>query len=83
MKQYKSLKKKEYDFTNLLPLATSPKLKEIYDKIVHEDEPDVRDAWLEKFVETTQCPNCSAKLSLNKRTGVVKCDENCGFEIRL
>ncbi|MCK5561810.1 MAG: rhomboid family intramembrane serine protease [Thermoplasmata archaeon] len=66
------------DLSQLKPLATDNKLKDIYIKIKNEDKPEIRNVWIEEFLTQAKCPNCGAKL-IAKR-GRVRC--KCGFRLR-
>ena len=63
------------DFSNLRNLATTPKLKEMLNRIEIETVPQVRNIWLEHFLEKTICPKC--KNPLNHFDGKIWC-EHCG-----
>jgi membrane associated rhomboid family serine protease len=66
------------DLDELKKLAATNELHELFLKFEKEDEPDIRRAWLEKFVESAKCPKCKSKLELKGRR--IKC--NCGYNIR-
>ena len=67
------------NFSNLNELATTPELKDMLKRIENETVPQVRDIWLEHFIEKTKCPKCGKTLSrFNKE---ISC-ENCGFKIK-
>jgi membrane associated rhomboid family serine protease len=65
------------DFSNLKKLATSPELKEELKSIEKETVPQVRDVWLEHFLDKTKCPKCGK--SLNHFDKKIWC-ENCDFK---
>ncbi len=65
---------------SLESLAITQKQKEIFKKIKEADLPDVKEAWLSKFLEITKCPRCNGKLI--KEEGVIKCSD-CDFFIKL
>jgi len=72
-------KPKRFDYSNLRSLATTPELRDILRKIESETVPQVRDIWLEHFIEKTRCPRCGEPLyHLNRR---IWC-EKCGFKIK-
>jgi len=71
-----SQKPSKQDFSELRKLATTSKLKEMLKKIEIETVTQVRDVWLEHFLEKTVCPKC--KNPLNNLDGKVWCDQ-CGF----
>ena len=66
------------DFEALEQLAITDDLKNMLEKIKSEDEPDVRDAWLEHFLKKAQCPQCGKKPAGKGRT--LSCE--CGFKLR-
>ena len=74
---YNPPKTPKIDFSNLKKLATSPELKEELKSIEGETVPQVRDVWLEHFLEKTKCPKCGK--SLNHFDKKIWC-ENCGFK---
>jgi len=57
-------------------LATTPLLKEMLGKIKREDEPEIRDAWVEEFFHKASCPQCSGPLNFTGRS--VEC-RNCDY----
>lgn len=64
------------NISNLKQLADTPELKEMLKKIENETVPQVRDIWLEHFLDKTICPKCKENLShFNKN---IWC-EKCGF----
>jgi len=73
---YATPKTSEVDFSNLRKIAATPELKEMLNRVEKETVPQVRDIWLEHFLEKTICPKC--KNPLNHFDGKVWC-ENCGF----
>jgi len=67
------------NLSSLKPLATTPELKDMLKKIESESVPQVRDIWLEHFVEKAVCPKCGDKLfHLNHK---IWCDK-CGFKTK-
>jgi membrane associated rhomboid family serine protease len=74
---YNPPKTPKIDFSNLKKLATSPELKEELKSIERETVPQVRDVWLEHFLEKTKCPKCGK--SLNHFDKKIWC-ENCDFK---
>ncbi len=50
----------------LRKLATTPELKAMLTMIENEEIPDVRSAWIEKFVSVAKCPVCGAPLKSRK-----------------
>lgn len=69
---------KKIDFSTLEPLAKTGNQMRMLANIKKEDEPDVRDAWLEHFLTKVQCPECGKKMQIAGRK--VKCE--CGFEVK-
>ena len=64
------------DISSLKKYATTPELKEMLKRIENETVPQVRDVWLEHFLEKTICPKC--KKPLNHFDGKIWC-EYCNF----
>jgi membrane associated rhomboid family serine protease len=63
--------------SNLRKLATTKELNEMLDRIEKETVPQVREIWLDHFLEKTMCPQCKRTLShFDKK---IWC-ENCGFK---
>jgi len=75
---YNSPKLKKIDFSVLRKLATTPNLKEELKRIENETVPQVRDVWLEHFLERAKCPKCNKPL--NHFDGKTWC-EDCGLKI--
>ena len=46
----------------LRPLATTPELSSILDRVSREDVPQARDLWLDHFFEKARCPICGKSL---------------------
>lgn len=76
---YTPMKPRTINFSNLQKLATTPELKEMLKKIEDETVPQVRDIWLEHFLENAVCPKC--KNPLSHFDGKTWC-ETCGFKTR-
>lgn len=74
---YSPPKKGKTDFSNLRKLATTQELNEMLDRIEKETVPQVKDIWLDHFLEKAICPQC--KHTLNHLDGKIWC-ENCGFK---
>jgi membrane associated rhomboid family serine protease len=65
------------NFSKLETLATTPELKEMLLRIKQETVPQVRDIWLEHFLEKTKCPLCNS--ILNHFNGKIWC-EHCTYK---
>lgn len=68
-----------YDFTKLAPLATTPELTQLLDRIKNETVSQVQDVWLEHFLEKAHCPKCDGQLKHFNRK--IWCD-NCSYSIK-
>jgi hypothetical protein len=66
------------DFEFLEEQAKSYRQKELLDKIKKENEPEIRQLWLQEFVGTIKCPECGKKLQVKPH--VAKC--SCGFKMK-
>ncbi len=66
------------DFEQLERFATNYKLKDIVERIKKEDEPEVRNVWLEEFMKNIKCPDCGKKLMVKPH--LAKCE--CGFKVK-
>jgi membrane associated rhomboid family serine protease len=64
------------DFSSLRELATTPELRDILKRIEQETVPQVRDVWLEHFLEKAVCPTCGQPLK--HFNGKIWCDK-CGY----
>ncbi len=60
-------------------LATTEELKDILQDIKAENVPEVRDAWIDHFLQKASCPRCRGPLQ--RRGRVVESD--CGWQRRL
>ncbi len=60
-------KKKKINYSTLRKLAITPELRETLSRIENETVLQVRDIWLEHFLEKTTCPICSKPLSHSSR----------------
>jgi len=67
-------KKKKINFSDLRKLAITPKLKEMLNRIENETVLQVRDIWLEHFLEKTTCPICGKPLNHFNRK--IWCEDN-------
>jgi len=71
---------KEIDYSKLNNLANTTKQKEILTKIEKENVPQVRDIWLNYFIEKAECPRCKNKLKqINNQIICEKCGYNTNF----
>jgi membrane associated rhomboid family serine protease/Zn finger protein HypA/HybF involved in hydrogenase expression len=74
---YTQQKSKKINFVNLEKLAETKEQKEMLKRIESETVPQVRDIWLEHFLEKAKCPKC--KKTLNSFEGKIWC-EGCDFK---
>ncbi len=72
-------KPSKINFSSLRALATTPELNDMLNRIEKETVPQVRDIWLEHFIEKTRCPKCGK--TLNHLNNEIWC-QNCGFKTR-
>lgn len=63
----------------LRPLATAPDLVSILAEAERADLPEIREAWIEKFVAAARCPKCGGPL----RRGLAGLSSDCGWKGRL
>ena len=63
--------------SNLEKLAENKEMKEILKRIESETLPQVRDIWIDHFLEKSRCPRCKKPLNFFDRK--IWC-ENCGFK---
>jgi membrane associated rhomboid family serine protease len=63
----------------LEPLATTAELKEMLAKMKAEKIPEVREAWVETFLEHARCPRCGKRLW----EWMGKAISECGWKLRL
>jgi membrane associated rhomboid family serine protease len=61
----------------LEPLATTPELRDMLERIRTEDDAEVRKAWLQHFYSRARCPRCNG--GLGKKRRYLQC-ENCGWK---
>lgn len=72
---YTQQKPSKIDFSELKKLATTRELKEMLVKIKDENVPQVREIWLEHFLEKTICPKCGSPLNhFDEKIWCEKCD---------
>jgi membrane associated rhomboid family serine protease len=65
---------KKINFSNLKKLANTNELKDLLNQIEKENVTEVRDAWLDHFLEKVNCPKCGKKL--NHSNNKIWCEEN-------
>lgn len=70
---------KAISFASWRSLATTPELRSILEEAQRADLPEIRDAWLEKFVKAMRCPRCGGPV---KRT-LGRLSSPCGWKVRL
>ncbi len=66
--------KKKINFSTLRKLAITPELRETLNRIENETVMQVRDVWLEHFLEKTTCPICGKPMSHSRRK--IWCEDN-------
>ncbi len=49
---------RKMSFESMRALATTPELRSILEETERADLPEIRDAWVEKFVKALRCPQC-------------------------
>lgn len=76
---FQSPKMRKIKFSNLKELADTPELQGMLEKIEKETVPQVRDAWIEHFLEKAKCPKCGH--TLNHFNSKIWC-ENCSFKTK-
>lgn len=72
-----NIKQRNIDFSKLKNLATTPELKEMLKKIEDENVLQVREIWLDYFLDKIKCPKCGNKLKHNQNQ--IEC-EKCGYK---
>ena len=70
---------KPMSFTQWQALATTLELRSILEEAERADIPEIRDAWLEKFVHAMRCPQCGGPVKM--RFG--RLTSPCGWRGRL
>ncbi len=70
---------KKISFASWRSLATTPELRGILEEAERADLPEIREAWLEKFVAAMRCPQCGGpvKRSFGRLTSP------CGWKARM
>ncbi|MCX6667309.1 MAG: rhomboid family intramembrane serine protease [Euryarchaeota archaeon] len=74
---YIQQKSKKINFANLEKLAEAKEQKEMLKRIESETVPQVREIWLDHFLEKTKCPKCGK--ALNSFEGKIWC-KDCDFK---
>lgn len=77
---YQSQKTENIDLEKLEQFATTPELKELLLRIKNETVSQVKEIWLEYFIEKAVCPKCGDKLF--RMDNKIWC-EKCGFKTKL
>ncbi|MEM2870622.1 MAG: rhomboid family intramembrane serine protease [Thermoplasmata archaeon] len=70
-------KGRELDPTALAELAINEEMAELVRRVVSEDVPEVRAAWMEKLIMRARCPRC--RRALTHARGRFHC--SCGFKL--
>jgi len=79
-KYYDPISKQKYmdfDISKLRELASNDDENNILDKIENETLPQVRQLWLDHFLEKIKCPKCNKPL--NRSKNIIAC-EKCGYK---
>ncbi len=71
--------RKAMPVAGLRDLATTPELRSIFEEAEGADIPELREAWVEKFVAKARCPRCGGPLRL--RFGRIT--SGCGWKRRI
>ncbi len=66
------------DYEALEKIAITEEDKAMLEKIKKEDEPEIRDAWLEHFLAKAKCPQCGGMMETKGRN--LRC--TCGYELK-
>ncbi len=70
---------RKIDFSTLRQLAVTNELQDMLDRIEQENVDQVRNIWLDHFLERLHCPKC--KSSLKNKNSTLYC-ERCGFRTK-
>jgi len=73
-------KKEKMDYTPLKEMATTGAAKRAYENLISENIEELREMWLERFVETARCPRCGGRIEWKGRR--FRC-EKCDYEVKL
>lgn len=72
-------KAQSIDYDALQKLVQTPDQQQMLDRIKQESVPQVREVWIEHFIEKTACPTCGKPL--HHLNGKIWC-EHCGFKTK-
>jgi membrane associated rhomboid family serine protease len=78
-KYYDPISKQKYmdfDISKLREIASNDEENKILDRIENETLPQVRQLWLDHFLEKIKCPKCNNPL--NRSKNIITC-EKCGY----
>ena len=70
---------RKMSFEPMRALATTPELRSIVEEAERADLPEIRDAWVEKFVTAMRCPRCGGPVK--RRLG--RLTSPCGWRGRI
>lgn len=70
---------RKISFATWQAFATTPELRGILEEAQHADIPEIRDAWMEKFVRAMRCPQCGGPVK--QRLG--RLTSPCGWKARI
>ena len=74
---YQAQRPRNINYSNLEKIAKTEDQKQMLEKIKNESVPQVKDIWLEHFLDKLNCPKCGSKLNhFNKK---IWC-KNCNFK---
>ena len=67
--------RRPYDFSKLAPLANTPYLQQLLNKVQVETVAQVQDVWMDHFIEKASCPVCNHQLKhFNRKIWCDHCD---------
>jgi predicted nucleic-acid-binding Zn-ribbon protein len=67
------------NYKQLTNLAKTAHTREILERLMKEESPEIKKAWLEEFAKVAECPKCGAHGFRLKRT-TLNC-KKCGYKI--
>lgn len=70
---------KQISFASWRSLAATPELREILEEAEKADLPEIRDAWMEKFVQAMRCPQCGGPV----KRSFGRLSSSCGWHMSL